>query len=123
MIKGQKSYHQRLTAKIRKWVKSHPSEFGVDPDTVNDQVDIVQQGDHSIEKRSVEDNAKAPKSLFDHVEGLSKHPLMLAGVVLFAILVTFNIYQFITSFKRGPSGEVQGQLASARGGDKRGGRV
>ena len=105
VIKGQKSYHQRLTAKIREWVKVHPSEFGVDPDTVNDQVDVVQQENLSVEKKSVEDNADSPKSLLDRVEHLSKHPVMLGGVVLLGILVTFNVYQFISS-ARGTSREI-----------------
>ena len=107
VIDGQKSYHQRLTAKIRTWVKAHPEEFGTRNDDIESEEAVggtkvdVQTENGEVTPAS----ADGSKDLLHHAKQIWGAPITMGIIALGVLLVAINVYQLLQSGSRRLSGE------------------
>lgn len=90
VIKGQKSYHQRLTRKIREWVRSHPEDFGIES---NPGAEVDEGEAEDIEEKTMGDGTDNKRNLSVHVGKLWDNPVTTGPLVLITLLVILLIAQ------------------------------
>jgi hypothetical protein len=91
VIKGQKEHHQQLTKKIRSWIHSHPEEFGVDADDVDDDLTAGSEEVEVVTQRG------EGKSLGQHLREIRENPVTLGMVGLCLVLLLGLIYEWTST--------------------------
>lgn len=107
VIKGQKEYHQKLVQNVKKWIKSHPADFGGNGAGAEGQGAGVEEIDLEVDSEVVTAGGRGTgtgteKTLWDHAMDVTENPILLGVGGLCVLLLLVELYQLFS----GPRGEV-----------------